>query len=145
MALLNGLVLKQYQAEVSRGFSGKSLQLVWFAFVLWQTGVGKIPLLGKLWPISPCEGDAARARQPVRAIWPFRTRPTSEIEDALLSWPLSHSILGRPLTGGFTWGTSHVVNILAYRVFRLSVYEVYRDGDGEGRGRCDGPAQSPER
>lgn len=134
MVLLNGLVLKRYQAE-----------LVWSAFVLWQTGVGKMPLLGKLWPISPCEGDAARARQPMRAIWPFRTRPASEIEDALLSWPLSHSILRRPLTGGFTWGASHVVNILAYRVFRLSVYEVCRDGDGEGMGRCDGPAQCPER
>lgn len=46
MALLNGLVLKQYQAEVSRGFSGKSLRLVWSAFVLWQTCVGKYPSWG---------------------------------------------------------------------------------------------------
>lgn len=39
---------------------------------------------------------------------------------------------GLPLTGGFTRGTSHVVNILAYRVFS---FQRPRDVSRWGRGK----------
>ena len=142
MALLNGLVLKQYQAEVSRGFSGKLLRLVWSAFVLWQTCVGKYPSWGNCGRFRH-----ARVTQLEQG---SQCAPYGRFEPGLRARLRMPYYLGHCRTP--SWG-DHSPAVLrgvprmsstSLRIgcFRLNVDEMYRGGDGEGMGRWDGPAVS---